>query len=564
MGNNREYICFSKDLIGNGCFQKLTFVVIIYWSCFLISQVGGSIHEYQNESFIRRSNSFFFHGGSEGLYASKLHIDPDRKGSSSSEENHSNGKSFIRFESIIFRRTKESAEKKNEMQQKTGLVEAIIVDVKDREKIGGSYLHSSAICCTPDLSKDRSCKLGEVIIHQDPNNPNSPQRIQTFFEGKNEEASMVLQTVEINRTGMYYLYFMFCDPELTGMLISGRTVWRNPEGYLPGKMAPLMTYFGLMSLAYLVLGVVWFLWFVQYWKDIIQLHYHITAVVGLGMCEMALWYFEFANFNATGSRPMGITLWAVTFSAIKKTVSRLLLLVVSMGYGVVRPTLGGITFKVLLLGLTYFVFSEALGLVENLGNIDDLTGKARIFLVLPVSLLDACFIVWIFSALSQTLEKLQIRRSMAKFALYRKFTNSLAISVLLSIAWIGYELYFNAADPLSELWQRAWVIPAFWNLLAFVLLIVICILWAPSNNPTRYAYSEETGDDLEEEGISLTGTSVILAGESATKPERKERKVSTADLFGLVEELEEDKREYDMTRHIIRNKTSCTLALFPP
>ncbi|XVF81991.1 hypothetical protein PTKIN_Ptkin16aG0007100 [Pterospermum kingtungense] len=446
MSNNREYICLSHDLIGNGYFPKLTLFVIINLSCFWMSQVGGSIHDYQSESFIRRSNSFFFHGGSEGLYASKLHIDPHNKGSSSSssssshEDNHLSGKSFIRFESITFRRTKESAEKKNEMQQKTGLVEAVIVEVKDREKIGGSYLHSTAICCTPDLSKEGSCKLGEVIIHQDPNSPYNPQRIQAFFEGKNEEATMVVQTVEINHTGMYYLYFMFCDPELTGLTISGRTVWRNPEGYLPGKMAPLMTFFGLMSLAYLGLGVVWFLWFVKYWKDIIQLHYHITAVIGLGMCEMALWYFEYANFNATGSRPMGITLWAVTFSAVKKTVSRLLLLVVSMGYGVVRPTLGGITFKVLFLGLTYFLFSEALGLFENLGNIDDLAGKARLLLVLPVSLLDACFIVWIFSALSQTLEKLQIRRSMVKFALYQRFTNSLAISVLLSIAWIGYEV----------------------------------------------------------------------------------------------------------------------------
>ena len=103
MGNNREYICFSYDMIGNGYFQKLTFVVIIYLSCFLISQVGGSIHEYQNQSFIRRSNSFFFHGGSEGLYASKLHIDPVKKGSSSSspEDNHLNGKSFIRS-SLLF------------------------------------------------------------------------------------------------------------------------------------------------------------------------------------------------------------------------------------------------------------------------------------------------------------------------------------------------------------------------------------------------------------------------------------------------------------------------------
>lgn len=34
---------------------------------------------------------------------------------------------------------------------------------------------------------------------------------------------------------------------------------------------------------------------------------------------------------------------------------------------------------------------------------------------------------------------------MAKLELYRKFTNSLAVSVLLSIAWIGFEvIIFNS------------------------------------------------------------------------------------------------------------------------
>ncbi|GMY08388.1 transmembrane protein 87A-like isoform X1 [Fagus crenata] len=531
----------ARNLISKGC-KGIIFIIalILHLSSHFIVQVGASIHEYQNEPFSRRSNSFFFHGGSEGLYASRVHHN------SSPQDKPLIGNSFVRFESITFQRTKESAEKQNEMQQRTGLVEAIIIRVKDRAKIGGSYLNSEAICCTPDLAKDGSCKVGEVIIHQDPDKLDGPKRIQTFFEGKNKETKMVLDTIEINSTGMYYLYFMFCDPELVGTLISGRTVWRNPDGYLPGKMTPLMTFFGFMSLAYIVLGLFWFLRFVRYWKDVIQLHYHITTVIGLGMCEMALWYFEYANFNSTGSRPMGITVWAVSFSAIKKTFSRLLLLVVSMGYGVVRPTLGSVTPKILLLGVTYFVASEALELVEHLGNINDFSGKARLILVLPVALLDACFILWIFSSLSKTLEKLQIRRSIVKLELYRNFTNSLAVSVLLSVAWIGYELYFNATDPLSELWRRAWIIPAFWTLFAFILLVVICILWDPSHNPTRYAYSEETGDEFEEEGISLTGSGIMVAGDLATKLDRKERKVSIAAdnlVFGLGEDLEEDKRE---------------------
>ena len=294
------------------------------------------------------------------------------------------------------------------MQQNTGLVEAIILEIKDSKKIGSSFNKHDAICCTPILSKDISCKVGEVIIQNNPDNPGWPKRIKTFFEGKNEVVNMSPLSVDINGTGMYYLYFMICDPQLKGTIIKGRTIWRNPEGYLPGKMAPLMTFFGFMSLAYLALGLVWFLRFVKFWKDIIQLHYHISAVIALGMCEVAIWYFEYANFNSTGSRPVGVTLWAVSFTAVKKTVSRLLLLVVSMGYGVVRPTLGGITSKVLLLGLIYFVASEALGLVEHLRSINDFSDKTKLILVLPVTFLDACFILWIFSSLSITLEKLQV------------------------------------------------------------------------------------------------------------------------------------------------------------
>ncbi|XP_060674229.1 uncharacterized protein LOC107430929 [Ziziphus jujuba] len=505
-------------------------LLIISVSNFFIQQCKASIHDYRRESFSPQSNAFFFHGGSEGLYASKVHD----SNNDLSKDKPLKGKSFIRFETVSFVRTKESASKQHEMQQNTGLVEAIIFEVKDRERIGGSYLKSEMICCNESLSNSGACTLGEVIIHKNPDNPEWPKRIKTFFQGKHEEVKMSPLTVDIDSTGMYYLYFMFCEPELQGTVIRGRTVWRNPDGYLPGKMAPLMTFYGFMSLAYLLLGLIWFLRFVQFWKDIIQLHYHITAVIALGMCEMAVWYFEYVNFNSTGTRPMGITLWAVTFSSVKKTLSRLLLLVVSMGFGVVKPTLGGITSKVLLLGLIYFVASEALELVEHLGNINDFSGKTKIFLVLPVAFLDAWFILWIFSSLSKTLEKLQMRRNMAKLELYRKFTNSLAVSVLLSIAWIGFELYFNATDPLSELWKIAWIIPAFWTLLAYSLLVVICVLWAPSRNPTRYAYSEEAGDELDEEGIALTSSSATNLSGMAAKGDSH---------IGLGEDLEEDKRE---------------------
>ncbi|GAB2272074.1 hypothetical protein Dimus_006893 [Dionaea muscipula] len=505
-----------------------------------IEPAAASIHDYKRESFFFQSGAYFFHGGSEGLYASKV---PHAQSPSSIDQNPTttSGKSFIRFDTITLTRTKESAEKQNAMHPYTGMVEAIIVEVKDRDRIGGSYLKSDSICCTPELSKDGPCKVGEVIIQSNADNPEWPHRTKIYFEGTKEETTLPLRTVDVNSTGMYYLYFMFCDEQLKGTIISGRTVWRNPDGYLPGKMVPLLTFYGVMSLAYLGLGLIWLMRFVQYWKDLTQLHYNITLVIALGMLEMAFWYFDYSSLNSTGIRPMGVTTWAVTFTAVKKTVSRLLLLVVSMGYGVVRPTLGALTSKVLLLGAVYFVASEALELYEHLGNINDFAGKTKLVFVLPVVFLDTSFILWTFSSLSSTLEKLQTRRSMVKLELYRKFTNSLAVFVVLSIAWIGYELYFNATDPLSELWRIAWIIPAFWALLMYSLLVVICVLWAPSKNPTRYAYSEEAWDDFDEEAFPLTSTSVKVSGDITNKLERKERKVSTG--ITIREDVEEDKRE---------------------
>lgn len=58
----------------------------------------------------------------------------------------------------------------------------------------------------------------------------------------------------------------------------------------------------------------------------------------------------------------------------------------------------------------------------------------------------------------------------------------------------------------------------------------------------RYAYSEDTTDDFDEEGVPLTGSGVKTTGDIMSKLERKERK-TTDHVFGLGDDLEEDKRE---------------------
>lgn len=289
------------------------------------------------------------------------------------------------------------------------MIHALIFEVEDRESIGGSaYGGQRAVCCTGDLAKLGACKEGEIIVRPSTRDSNWPRVFGVAFKENRQIATLRPTIIPITRTGMYNLYFIHCDPNLKELVIEGKTIWKNPTGYLPGRMAPLMNFYGFMSLAFVILGIYWFSQYARFWKEILPLQNCITLVITLGMFEMALWYFEYAEFNETGVRPIGITAWAVTFGTVKRTVARLIILMVSMGYGVVRPTLGGLTSKVIMLGVTFFFASEVLELVENAGAVSDLSGKARLFLVLPVAILDTFFIIWIFTSLSATINKLQV------------------------------------------------------------------------------------------------------------------------------------------------------------
>jgi hypothetical protein len=69
--------------------------------------------------------------------------------------------------------------------------------------------------------------------------------------------------------------------------------------------------------------------------NIIALLQHcVTAVIVLGLFETFSWYFDYYHANSTGERPLAPIVLSVLLSCLKRTLSRLLVLVVCMGYGV--------------------------------------------------------------------------------------------------------------------------------------------------------------------------------------------------------------------------------------
>ena len=54
---------------------------------------------------------------------------------------------------------------------------------------------------------------------------------------------------------MYHLWFLTCDAHLGTARVEGHTAWKNPNGYLPGMMAPNLPFFAAMSVSYVCLSV---------------------------------------------------------------------------------------------------------------------------------------------------------------------------------------------------------------------------------------------------------------------------------------------------------------------
>lgn len=134
---------------------------------------------------------------------------------------------------------------------------------------------------------------------------------------------------------------------------------KGEHGYLSANDWPFLPFYGVMSLIYLCYAIGWLVVCGLQWKDLLRIQYWIAAVIFLGMIEKAVFYLEYSSINSTGvSQVKGAILFAELVSCLKRALSRMLVLVVSLGYGIVKPRLGPLLQRVVLLGILYFIFGR--------------------------------------------------------------------------------------------------------------------------------------------------------------------------------------------------------------
>jgi len=275
---------------------------------------------------------------------------------------------------------------------------------------------------------------------------------------------------------------------------------QGPSGYLSIVDWPLLPFYGVMCGIYVCMGIGWLVVSAMHWRDLLRIQFWIGGVIFLGMLEKAMFYGEFQNINSTGRSTKGLILIAEIVSCAKRTLARMLVIIVSLGFGIVKPRLGPTLHRVVGIGGLYFALASTEAYLRVMKPKNDVS-TGTLLAGIPLAVIDSSICWWVFSALVQTTRTLRLRRNVVKLSLYRHFTHVLIFAVLSSVVFMLWSIKFHKMEGCLTDWRDLWVDEAFWHLLFSILLLCIMILWTPSKNNQRYAFTPllDAEDDEEDE-----------------------------------------------------------------
>ncbi len=113
--------------------------------------------------------------------------------------------------------------------------------------------------------------------------------------------------------------------------------FQSPSGhYLSAVDYPLLTFYALMSCLYFFYALAWFVVSMVQWKELLRIQFCIAIVILLGMLEKAIFYGVYQSLNSSGILERNTFYLAELFSCLKRTLARVLVIIVSCGFEIIK------------------------------------------------------------------------------------------------------------------------------------------------------------------------------------------------------------------------------------
>ena len=297
----------------------------------------------------------------------------------------------------------------------------------------------------------------------------------------------------VKKTG-YYCIWTYQD---SGVPYSGVVEFRNAYGELPAAQIPKLPFYGALTIVYACIGAFWAFLYVQNRHDILPVQNYITAIIVFLIIEQLMtWgFYDYQNRHGNNIGNKVLMIITAILNAGRNSFSFFLLLIVCMGYGVVKQTLGKTMLYVRILAVTHFVFGVIYG-VASLTVTPDSAGPLVLLVILPLAATLTAFYVWTLNSLSFTMKDLLERKQSVKALMYKRLWWSILGSIIVIFVFFFFNSFTFASrsDPdfVPNNWKTRWFILDGWlNLVYLFDICFIAYLWRPTVNNRRFAMSDE-------------------------------------------------------------------------
>ncbi|XP_054708741.1 transmembrane protein 87A-like [Uloborus diversus] len=504
--------------------------------------------EYTNASFITVTEKYQvpFECQSASAFSSEVSADRFKIGNGS----NANGTHFLQRRSPV-NVTKEVLEGKDNVKN-------LLTTQLSKEKF--ETPHNSAKQQTPvnasqvstskkELSNKEKNELGSTVnsskSHKDYHQDQAPIKYYASPSSNNLQLGSKLTTVDMDGVYLFILQIKPLNSIPAKFNVSVDIAMKGNHGYLSAIDYPLLIFYGIMCVIYVMYAIAWLAMSALQWRDLLRIQFWIGAVILLGLVEKAVFYAEYQSINYTGRSVQGAILFAEILSCMKRTLARMLIIIVSLGFGIVKPRLGSTLHRIIGVGAIYFCLGTIEGCLRVLKPKTD-PGNQALMAGIPLAVTDSAICWWISFILVQTIRTLRLRRNIVKLQLYRHFTNTLLLSVVGSIAFMTWSIHAHRLVNCITDWKELWVDEAYWHLLFSIILFAIIILWRPTNNNQRYAFTPLLDaiddDDEDDDENSMTNDAFVGMKMRTSKsnfnasPKQDEVKQKTDEDLKWVEE----------------------------
>ena len=283
---------------------------------------------------------------------------------------------------------------------------------------------------------------------------------------------------------------------MSPMAITGDVHAFHSHGELTPSELNAYWYYQYAFIAEMCIVAVWLCSMWKFKKSLVSHHFAIAAVLGIIMTETIVCLLRMRYINHYGTSTTWIDLVDIQVKILRETGCRLLIILISLGWGITLPSSQitpsmkgqlvrfGVMYYVGACAAHYCLFQLAAGWMTHR------------WIVWPIiafyALLDTFIVCTVMVNLGDIMKDLKKEKQYEKLEHYRKFSNSLLLIAELGAALLILESFIMDREHWYEYFHLVDLVRiCVWHLLLLLCVVSVMVQWRPTKEARSFAYVQQ-------------------------------------------------------------------------